>query len=153
MTIKLKLTQEQYATLVRMVYLGNWMVNSSRMEEERVKKYDDVDQHVLSFASAAKAGNLVEYDNESKKYFPAFELEMEDEAEQYRRDFEDDVFWEELTQQLARRDLIRQYGEAAVKKMKFGELLEKENVFVEKYDDEFVENGIENLELKTANAR
>jgi len=49
---------------------------------------------------------------------------------------------------LARRDFIKEYGEDVIRKMDWKERMEKEHPFIEKYEKEFEENGIENLELR-----
>jgi hypothetical protein len=69
-------------------------------------------------------------------------------VEQYIDEYNSDVFWDELIHRLARRDLIREYGEENVINMSLEQLIEKEQQFIEKYDEEFAKNGIEYLEIK-----
>jgi len=53
-----------------------------------------------------------------------------------------------LIHRLARRDLIKKYGEANVLSMTPDVLISSEAPFIEKYEDEFEMNGIENMEIR-----
>ena len=144
----IKLTKDQYENLVKLVYLGNWMINGIRLHNEQVKKYEELEQYIFSFAKDGEMEKYIEYDTNSKKFFPTKELEMESDIENYRQEYEDEVFWEELADRLARRDFIRKYGEDSIKKMDRKERFEKEEPFVEKYEEEFEKYGIERIDIK-----
>lgn len=145
--MEIKLTEEQYKTLVEMLYLGEWMINACRSPKETIKKYQDLEQHVYSFAKAGGLERYIEYDEESKKYFPTKELEMESEAEEYRLEFENETFWDELIERLSLRDLISQLGEETVEKLDGVKRYKRQSVFINKYNKEFAKHGIENLGL------
>jgi hypothetical protein len=145
-------TKEQYENLVKLIYLGEWMINGIRTDD-RIKKFEDLEQYIYSFYKDFGLEKYVEYDEKSKKFFPTNELEMESDVEGYRLDYEDEVFWDELIDRLARRDFIRQYGEKVIKKMEWKERMEKEDPFIERYDDEFQKHGIERLEIKDDQGR
>ena len=74
----ISLTKEQYRTLIEMVYMGEWMINATRTKT--IKKYEEMEQHIASFAKTAGLEDLIEYDPESKEYFPtkAFEGSIDD---------------------------------------------------------------------------
>jgi len=145
----IKLTKDQYENLIKLVYLGNWMINGIRLHDEQVEKYEKIEQYIFSFAKDAEMEKYIEYDGKSKKFFPTGEFEMESDIENYRQEYEDEVFWEELVDRLARRDFIRKYGEDLIKKMDRKKRFEKEEPFVEKYEEEFEKHGIERLEIKS----
>jgi hypothetical protein len=140
------LTRAQYRCLLELVYLGNWMVNAIRTDD-RVKKYDGLEQYIFSFAEKARLSGLIEFDSELGQFFPTRAFEFESDVERYRGEYDDDVFWEELIYRLARRDLIKHYGEDAVFKMEWDERIAKEQPFLEKYEKEFEERGLLNLEI------
>lgn len=149
--IKIELTKEQYESLIKLVYLGNWMINAIRSGapgDERVKKYDDIEQYIYFFAEEIGLEKYVEFDKESNQFFPTKEFEESADIEQYREEYDDATFWEELIHRLARRDFIKEYGEDVIRKMDWKERMEKEDPFIEKCEKEFEENGIENLELR-----
>ena len=145
--IKIEFTKAQYENLIKLVYLGNWMINAIRTDDI-VKKYDDVEQHIYSFAKDVGLDKYIEFDSELNKFFPTKELEEDEEMEKYREEYDDEIFWDEITDRLAGRDFIRKYGENAIKKMTRKERSEKEYPFIEKYEKEFAKYGIENLEIK-----
>lgn len=145
--MEIKFTKEQYENLMKLVYLGNWMVNAIRTDD-RVEKYDELKHYIFSFAKDAGLDRYIDYDEKSGKYYPSIELEQDAEIEQYMDDYNDENFWEDLIHNLARRDLIEAYGEDAIKKMSLGELFEKEEPFIEKYADEVETHGIKNLVIK-----
>ena len=95
--MEIKFTKEQYENLIKLVYLGNWMVNAIRggaENEVRVKKYDDMEKYVFSFAKDFGLDNFVEYDEEHKEYFATRELEEETDIAQYIQDYDENAFWD-----------------------------------------------------------
>jgi len=148
--MEIKLTREQYENLLKLIYLGNWMINAIRSGaegDERIKKYDEIEQYIFSFAKEAGLEKYIKFDKECNEFFPTWKFEFETDIEQYRQEHDNEIFWDELTYRLARRDFIKQYGEEVIKKMDQKERLEKEQPFIEKYEKEFEENGLENLEI------
>jgi hypothetical protein len=146
--MEIKFTKDQYDSLIKLVYLGNWMINSIRDGGKEIKKYDDVEQYIYSFAKEFGLDNLIEYDTQTKQYYPTWELDDNPEVEPYRQDYENEVFWDELTDRLARQDFVRHHGEKAIRKMSQKEHFEKLHPFIEKYEEEFYKHGIERLEIK-----
>ncbi|MDI6783827.1 MAG: hypothetical protein QME64_07010 [bacterium] len=144
--MEIKFTEEQYENLVKLVYLGNWMINAIRTDDV-VEQYEDLEQYIYSFAEDAGLGKYIEYDQELEMFFPTGEFEENTDVEQYREDYDDENFWDELIYRLARRDFIEAYGEDAVMKMDLRERLEKEDPFIEKYYEEFEKYGIERLKI------
>ena len=51
--MELELTRKQFRRLLDMVYIGNWILNSTR-GEDRFKDYDEVES--LLFSKAAREG-------------------------------------------------------------------------------------------------
>ena len=148
--MEIELTKEQYENLIKLVYLGNWMINAIRSGnegDERIKKYDEIEQHIFSFAKDAGLKKYIEFDKKFNRFFPTREFEENTDVEQYREEYDDYIFWEELIDRLARRDFIREYGEDTIKKMSIKERIEKEYPFEEKYGEEFGKNGLQNLEI------
>ena len=45
--MELKLTQKQFRRLLDLVYIGNWVLNSTR-GEDRIREYDQVESMVFS---------------------------------------------------------------------------------------------------------
>lgn len=146
--MEIKFTKEQYDSLIKLVYLGNWMINSIRDKGEEIKKYDDIEQYIYSFAKEYGLENLIEYDTQMKQYYPTWELDDNPEIEPYRQDYENEVFWDELADRLAEQDFVRRYDEKTIRKMSQKEHFEKIQPFIEKYEEEFNKHGIERIEIK-----
>lgn len=146
--MEIKFTKEQYENLIKIVYLGNWMVNAIRSGnkgDEQIEKYNKIEQYIFSFAKDFGLEKYIEYNENFREFFPTREFEEADDIEQYREDYNNETFWLELVDRLSRRDFIKEWGEDAIRKMDWKEQIEKEDPFIEKYEKEFEKNGIENL--------
>ncbi|MCL6614132.1 MAG: hypothetical protein K6U03_05905 [Firmicutes bacterium] len=142
--MQINLTPEQYEILIKLVYLGNWVVNGALTPDERLPDFDEVEELVY-----AQAGGLAEemglVRDEKGRFFPSAALE--DELMEFIDDYEEDCFWDHLSQRLAYRDLVEELGEEAVEMMPPNERAEALYRHEERYDREFEESGLEDLRL------
>ncbi len=145
--MEIKLTKEQYEDLVKLVYLGNWMINAIRVHD-LVEKFEELEQYIFSFYNEFGLKDYIEYDEEDKRFYPTRKFEMESEAQEYRAEYDNDTFWDNLINRLASRDFVKKYEEHAIKKMTIEEIIEKHNSFAKKYEEEFEKYGIDRLEIK-----
>ena len=137
------LTEDQYRRLLEMVYLGNWMINSTR--ENTLEEYDDVEQLIFSHADqAATLRGVVEFDAELQAHFPTKDFE-ESVLLEHKDTYDDDTFWEELIQRLAWRDTERQLGKAALTDPEDPEVQKVKDGHAARYASEFDKNGLDNL--------
>jgi hypothetical protein len=141
--MEISLTQDQYENLIKLVFLGSWLVNSFRTD--RITDFDELENHIYSYAKDSGLQRCVAYDEATKEYTPSDALE--ESVASYIEEYDEDSFWDELVRSLGQRDFIRQYGQAAIQKMKFEEMLEKEDPFIQKYAQEFEKNGLQHLGL------
>ena len=51
--MNIELTQQQFRYLLDLVYIGNWVINSTR-EDDRIKEYDQVESLVFPTAFSTK---------------------------------------------------------------------------------------------------
>ena len=148
--MKINFTKKQFETLIKTVYLGNWVANSTRSgakDDKFVKEYQDFEQYIYSFAQQFDLGNLVEREDGDEKFFPTKELE-EGKVRNLIDYYDEEIFWEELINRLGERDFEREYGLENIKKMSFEERIKKDHHFFGKYYEEIGKNGLENLEIK-----
>jgi hypothetical protein len=148
--MKIGLTREQYENLIKLVYLGNWMINAVRTGKEddpQIEKYNEIEQYIFSFAKEAGLEKYIEFDQKYNQFFPTREFEENQELTQYQEDYDDEVFWQELSGRLGSRDFLKEYGEGAIRKMDQKERFLKEQEFIIKYEEEFAEHGLDNLEI------
>jgi hypothetical protein len=146
MEIQKQFTKEEYRLLLDMLYISNWVMTSHKGEEDaRLKPYKQVEQKIMAYAKDFGLENLVAYDKSFDEYSPTAEFDNLLSSEAFIEDYDDDVFWDELCHRLAQRDLIREKGLKVIEEMEpIARMLEEDRI-AEKYDSEFVENGIENF--------
>ena len=133
--MNINLSDKEFRRLLDMVYIGNWILNSTR-GYDRFTDYDHVQSKI--FAQCAKNGmhSLFEIRNNQVVPSAAFENGGIHEA---IIDYEDTVFFEILAEELARRDM----GFQPVTLDNYSEL----NQRIDDYMTEFQLNGVENISL------
>ena len=144
--MKINLSNEQYKTLMKIVYLGNYMVNGSRIDDEVIKEFEDIEQYIFSFYKDFQLDSWIEKSDKYNQLFPTSELE--DEVLDYIHDYDDECFWEGLVSNLARKDFINQYGLEKINKMSIEERINKEQPFLDKYYAEIEKNDLKNIGIK-----
>ncbi|MCC6275300.1 MAG: hypothetical protein IT569_05555 [Leptospiraceae bacterium] len=152
MSVNIELSDEQYRKLIEIVYLGRFLCDMVKIDEEEGENefldYEELEQYLLSFSEDANLGeDYVQFDEVSGEYIPTGLFEEESGLTQIIEDYDDAIFWEELTYKLSRRDFTIQYGEKNVQEMSLEEKIEKEQPFFERYSEEFFKHGIRNLQI------
>ncbi|MCG8570031.1 MAG: hypothetical protein MJB14_07800 [Spirochaetes bacterium] len=142
--MEIKFSEEQYKSLLKMIYLGEWMVNS--YQDQPNQEFFQLAQYIYSFTDKFNLQKLVEKDQEFNEYFPS--AEMEESIQEFIDDYDNENFWDEIIEKLAWRDMVEDHGEAAIKEMSINDLNEKRLPYLTKYAKEFEENGIKNLTIK-----
>ncbi|MHB8054127.1 MAG: hypothetical protein ACYDH3_02625 [Candidatus Aminicenantales bacterium] len=142
--MELKLTKAQYETLMKLVYLGNTVVNGFR-EKEPVLETDHLENYIYAKAADFGLGKLTIYDEDLDAFYPA--AETEDAWLAFHDDYINDLFWDELMHRLAERDLESRYGRDAVEAMPAEERGKLERELMDKFYAEFHQNGLNNLIL------
>ena len=133
--MKIELTQQQYRYLLDLVYIGNWVINSTR-ENDRIREYDQVESLIFSHCLQQKMGKLVElYQGELIPSRRFADGGIHDAIEHY----EDIIFYEILAEELALRDMD---GEPLTRE-NYGALLER----IDTYLSEFDRNGTDNISV------
>lgn len=132
--MEIELTKEQYENLIKLVYLGNWLINGIRTNDKLINKYEDMEQYIFSYFKKFDLERYIKFDEKAKKFLPAKELEDDPELVQYIDEYDEDVFWDEIICRLeARRDFVRKYGKRTILEMSHKERFEKEQPFIDKY--------------------
>lgn len=145
--MKTNFTKKEYETLIEMLYIASWVISAFDIGPQPGKqKYEDLEQKILSHAKDFGMDKDVVWDEKLKKYFHTRKFE-EGRPMELIDEFQDETFWDELTHRLADRDFVETYTEKEIKKMEVWDRMAKTDEFVEKYSDEFAENGIMNLRI------
>ena len=133
--MNIELTEKEFRRLLDLVYIGNWVLNSTR-GEDRFEDYDIIQEKL--FALCAKNGMNALITRWHGHIFPSNAYENGGIHEAIA-DYQDAVFFDILAEELARRDLNcidstpEEDPELAAR--------------MDAYLDEFEKNGIDNLSL------
>lgn len=139
--MKIEITKEQYQTLLELVFMGNWVVNSMQeTDAEQTKQYDHLEKLMFSKATEFELGELA--DDEG---YPSRKFEEESPVYDYIEEYDNHTFWDELTQRLAKRDLLRQYGKDGLCRMSAYERIAKEDELIDAYYELFEKEGLDAL--------
>ncbi|MBQ8974887.1 MAG: hypothetical protein IJ072_04070 [Oscillospiraceae bacterium] len=134
--MNIELTQKEYRRLLDMVYIGNWILNSTR-QGDRLEDYDKLESKLFSHCIANNMPSLCEINGAVAVPSRAF---IHGGIHEAIASYEDDVFFEILAQELALRDMsYEQIPE---------DDLEELNGRIEEYIEEFDENGVDNIVLE-----
>ena len=96
-----ELTEKEFRRLLDMVYIGNWILNSTRVND-RFVDYDIVESKIFSQCPKHGMRSLTEF--WGGRYYPSKAFE-EGGIHEAIADYEDAVFFDILAEELARRDL------------------------------------------------
>lgn len=131
--MELHLTRKQYRRLLDMVYIGNWVLNSTR-GDDRIPDYDEVESLLFSRAKEEGMGVLAEVYNGEVIPSRAF---AEGGIHEAIMDYEDNVFFDILAEDLARRDM----DDVPIDDSNYEELASR----IDAYIAEFEEHGTDNI--------
>jgi len=148
---KIELTKEQFLTLMKVVYLGNWMANANRTggkDDPNVKEYEEISDYIFSLASRFDLEKYISHEAEDgDKYFLTNEFEEKTDVHRLHEDYDEETFWDELPERLGERDFYRMYSKEDWKKMTRDERFIKLQECIIKWEEEVDNNGIEKLEI------
>ena len=134
--MNIELSTKEFRRLLDLVYIGNWVLNSTR-GNDRFADYDDVESKLFGLCKGTKMGILTEDWNgipiPSKPY-------AEGGIHEAIALYEDTVFYEILAEELARRDM--EYPEITADN--YDEIIGR----MENYMQEFQASGVDRLVLE-----
>ena len=133
--MELHLTEKQYRRLLDLVYIGNWVLNSTR-GEDRIRDYDQVESLIFSHCLDQGMAPLVELYGGEVIPSRAF---AEGGIHEAIMAYEDVTFFEILAEELALRDLDAE--RATVEN--YDEVMER----MEQYMGEFEAHGTDNISV------
>ena len=133
--MNIELTDKEFRRLLDMVYIGNWILNSTRAKD-RIADYDEVESKIFTHCAFKGMRKLFEVKDGVVLPSRAF---SEGGIHEAIMDYEDTVFYEILAEELARRDMNFE----PISQENFDELA----VRIDEYIEEFEQNGVENISL------
>lgn len=134
--MQIELSKKEFRSLLDLVYIGNWVLNSTR-GNDRFQVYDDLESKLFSLCRNNGMKVLVEewegVDVPSRAY-------ADGGIHEAIAFYEDNVFYEILAEELSRRDM--DYAE--ITDDNYEEIMGRMN----RYMDEFQLSGLEHLKLE-----
>ena len=128
----LEFTNKQFRRLLDLVYIGNWILNSTR-GDQRFADYDEVESLVFGKALVSGMPALAEvYEGEIVPSRASAEGGIHEAIMEY----ENNVFFDILAEDLARRDM----DDVPIDESNFAELTSR----IDAYITEFEEHGTDN---------
>lgn len=138
--MQLELRKKDFRRLLDMVYIGNWILNSTR-GEDRIPDYDRVES--LLFEKARQEGMEVLAETWQGETVPSRAF-VEGGIHEAIMDYENCVFFDILAEDLARRDM----DDAPIDESNYAELTQR----IEAYISEFEANGTDNVQVEMESA-
>ena len=133
--MNIELTSKEFRRLLDLVYIGNWILNSTR-DNDRFEDYDLLEEKIFAMCKQQGMKSLIQVCD--GRIYPSRAYE-EGGIHEAIADYEDAVFFEILAEELARRDM--DYAEISPDRM------EELNSRMDAYISEFERNGVENISI------
>ena len=136
--MEIKMSEKQFRRLLDLVYIGNWVLNATR-GSDRIRIYDQVESLLFAQCLLHDMPDLVDVVRGTAVPSRAFH---EGGIHEAIMAYENAVFYEILGEELARRDMELEGDDAETP-----EGMVELNRRIDRYLDEFEENGIDNLSV------
>lgn len=146
--MELQLTKAELERLLELAALGEQMLNGHLPEGESSPLHDAALQKLYALADDEGLGYLIAVDEAVDALKPSEALLSRLDAEIH--DYDDCVFWDELSLRLAERDLREELGAAAFDGLPAAERQDRVDAAAEAYDREFDARGVGRLRLPDA---
>ena len=134
--MQIELTNKEFRRLLDLVYIGNWVLNSTR-GDDRFQDYDAIESKLFGLCRHNGMQVLVEQWNGEDVPSKAYAEGGIHEAIAY---YEDNIFYQILAEELSRRDM--EYPE--ITDDNYNEIVDRMN----QYMDEFEASGVDHLILE-----
>ena len=134
--MQIELTKKEFRRLLDLVYIGNWVLNSTR-GEDRFADYDNVESKLFGLCPPNGMDVLAEPWENTWVPSRAF---AEGGIHEAIACYEDAVFFQILAEELSRRDM--DYAE--INDENYAEIVGR----MERYMDEFTASGVDHLVLE-----
>ena len=134
--MQIDLSVKEFRRLLDLVYIGNWVLNSTR-GDDRFQDYDDVESKLFGLCRGTGMDALAEPWNGTVIPSKAYEEGGIQQAIAY---YEDNVFYQILAEELSLRDM----GYADISEENYDEAVSRMN----RYMTEVESSGLNNLVLE-----
>ena len=134
--MEIKLSEKQFRRLLDLVYIGNWVLNSTR-GDDRIRQYDEVESLIFSHCLSHGMASLTElYEGE---LIPSRAF-AEGGIHEAIMAYEDVTFFEILAQEMALRDM----DDPPITPENYDEVMERMGVYLM----DFEQNGTDHISVE-----
>ena len=134
--MEIKLSEKQFRRLLDLVYIGNWVLNSTR-GDDRIRQYDEVESLIFSHCLGHGMAPLTElYEGE---LIPSRAF-AEGGIHEAIMAYEDVTFFEILAQEMALRDM----DDPPITPENYDEVMERMGVYLM----DFEQNGTDHISVE-----
>ena len=148
--MNIELTKEQYTTLAKTVYLGNWMANAQRTGkpgDEHVKEYDALAEFIFSLAPTFGYPKEFEHELECGDHKNTTEIVRIQEQ------YDNGAFRGEFCERVGKREFLAKFSKEVIGEMTDEEYLTKLQECIAPIEKEFDEYGLERVTILKWNVR
>lgn len=146
--ITLALTKDECDALIQMLFVALWIMSSNEDDPPPdIDRFESLEQRVLALAKNAGFDDVVRWDRHERRYYTTMEYEdrlISGVIDKYNND----VFWNELADRLAERDVIEEFGREKFDRMHPAVRDEHIAERSDWYYEEFLARGVDHLKLK-----
>lgn len=149
--ITLTLSQDDFGRLLKLAYLGEFMANmdltDSSLDDER-RALARVRSDLFALADENGKAHYAYHDATRDEWFASRGLEEDADIRRLVQEYDEHVFWEELSSRLSSRDLVEEYGKETIDTMEDEHYARAQDALFDYYDREFDVHGTDRLYVK-----
>lgn len=109
--MEIGLSRRQFETLLKAVYLADWMVNAIRAPGTYVPEFEELEKFVLSLAHRSGYDSEIDFDARLSQFFA--KDTFHDTLQPFIDDYDEEAFWDGLIDRLADREFAATFGDDA----------------------------------------
>jgi len=144
--VNINFTQKEYRLLLDVVFVADWVMTApDRGGVDENDPYQMLFQKVYSYAREAGCAELVGGDKETNRYVPTRRYEDDSGALDWIEDYNSMIFWEELIDRLAERDVLDETPAEQLRGMGEEEYRHRAEPHARRYAGELERCGIDRL--------
>ena len=139
----IELSDEEYQRLLTLVSIGERVLSDWTPESRwstQQQRSADLLVDLCARAPDSRHADLVARDPDSGEWVPSRALE--DETDRIISYYDEEVFWDQLVTRFARRDLVAEYGDDALKRLSPAHARQAEEAMIGYYEREVDRHGI-----------
>jgi hypothetical protein len=152
--MKIDFTKQEYRTLVEMLLIADWVLTGHEVEpRDDTKPHDALRKKVLSHYKAMGMEDDIEYVEKHDDYFEPAAYEARAPHMRFIDDYDEQVFWDQLANRLAERDLAAETAAVPSGSIDQEAWLKRLFELTERYETALAESGLDCIDLVAKTSR